>query len=115
MTNIQVANFIIGELHKELPFDLVLNQTETEAFLTFVEGYKGDLRLPMTYKNGSTIIQINKENIDAIYLMLSPHTEQHEEPENSIDQFIASGGFDEAFKDVFGLPKKVKQNLKEVS
>lgn len=84
MTNIQVANFIIGELHKELPFDLVLNQTETEAFLTFVEGYKGDLRLPMTCKNESTIIQINKENVDAIYLMLSTHTEQHELPETVV-------------------------------
>ena len=78
MFKLQVANFIIGELHKELPFDLVLKQAETEVFLTFVEGYKGDLRLPMTCKNESTIIQINKENVDAIYLMLSTHTEQHE-------------------------------------
>ena len=84
ITNIQVANFIIGELHKELPFDLVLNQAETEAFLTFVEGYKGNLRLPMTCKNESTIIQINKENVDAIYLMLSTHTEQHELPETVV-------------------------------
>ena len=91
MTNIQVANFIIGELHKELPFDLVLNQAETEAFLTFAEGFKGDLRLPITCKNESTIIQINKENVDAIYLMLSTHTEQHE------------------------LPETVKQSLKEIS
>lgn len=91
MFKLQVANFIIGELHKELPFDLVLNQAETEAFLTFVEGYKGDLRLPMTCKNESTIIQINKENVDAIYLMLSTHTEQHE------------------------LPETVKQSLKEIS
>lgn len=91
MIKLQVANFIIGELHKELPFDLVLNQAETEAFLTFVEGYKGDLRLPMTCKNESTIIQINKENVDAIYLMLSTHTEQHE------------------------LPETVKQSLKEIS
>lgn len=81
MFKLQVANFIIGELHKELPFDLVLNQAETEAFLTFIEGFKGDLRLPMTCKNESTIIQINKENVDAIYLMLSTHTEQHELPE----------------------------------
>lgn len=84
MTKLQVANFIIGELHKELPFDLVLNQAETEAFLTFVEGYKGELRLPMTCKNESTIIQINKENVDAIYLMLSTHTEQHELPETVV-------------------------------
>ena len=91
MTKLQVANFIIGELHKELPFDLVLNQAETEVFLTFAEGFKGDLRLPMTCKNESTIIQINKENVDAIYLMLSTHTEQHE------------------------LPETVKQSLKEIS
>ena len=84
MIKLQVANFIIGELHKELPFDLVLNQAETEAFLTFVEGYKGDLRLPMTCRNESTIIQINKENVDAIYLMLSTHTEQHELPETVV-------------------------------
>ena len=91
MIKLQVANFIIGELHKELPFYLVLNQAETEAFLTFVEGYKGDLRLPMTCKNESTIIQINKENVDAIYLMLSTHTEQHQ------------------------FPETVKQSLKEIS
>lgn len=88
MTEIQqkisLANFIIGELHKELPFDLVLNQAEIEAFLTFVEGYKGDLRLPMTCKNESTIIQVNKENVDAIYLMLSTHTERHELPETVV-------------------------------
>lgn len=84
MIKLQVANFIIGELHKELPFYLVLNQAETEAFLTFVEGYKGDLRLPMTCRNESTIIQINKENVDAIYLMLSTHTEQHELPETVV-------------------------------
>ena len=84
MIKLQVANFIIGELHKELPFYLVLNQAETEAFLTFAEGFKGDLRLPMTCKNESTIIQINKENVDAIYLMLSTHTEQHELPETVV-------------------------------
>ena len=87
MFKLQVANFIIGELHKELPFDLVLNQAETEAFLTFIEGFKGDLRLPMTCKNESTIIQINKENVDAIYLMLSTHTEQHELPETVVQSF----------------------------
>ena len=84
MIKLQVANFIIGELHKELPFYLVLNQAETEVFLTFVEGFKGDLQLPMTCKNESTIIQINKENVDAIYLMLSTHTEQHELPETVV-------------------------------
>lgn len=34
---------------------------------------------------------------------------------NLMDQFIESGGFDQAFKDVFGLPESVVQSLKEVS
>ena len=34
---------------------------------------------------------------------------------NSIDQFIADGGFDKAFNDVFGLSVDVVESLKEVS
>lgn len=34
---------------------------------------------------------------------------------NLMDQFIESGEFDKAFKDVFGLPESVKQSLKEVT
>ena len=34
---------------------------------------------------------------------------------NLMDQFIADGGFDKAFIDMFGLPESVKQSLKEVS
>ncbi|MFZ7814661.1 hypothetical protein [Acinetobacter lwoffii] len=34
---------------------------------------------------------------------------------NLMDQFIADGGFDQAFKDVFGLPESVVKSLKEVS
>lgn len=34
---------------------------------------------------------------------------------NLMDQFIESGGFDQAFKDVFGLPETVVKSLKEVS
>ena len=36
-------------------------------------------------------------------------------PKNTIDSFIAEGGFDQAFKDVFELPETIKQSLKEVS
>lgn len=35
--------------------------------------------------------------------------------ENVIDRFIADGGFDQAFKDVFGLPESIQQSLKEVT
>ena len=34
---------------------------------------------------------------------------------NLMDQFIESGEFDKAFKDVFGLPETVVKSLKEVS
>ena len=34
---------------------------------------------------------------------------------NLMDQFIADGGFDKAFVDVFGLPESVKKSLGEVS
>lgn len=34
---------------------------------------------------------------------------------NIMDQFIADGGFDKAFDDVFGLPESVKRSLEEVS
>ena len=33
---------------------------------------------------------------------------------NIFDQFIANGGFDKAFNDVFGLPESVIESLKEV-
>lgn len=38
-----------------------------------------------------------------------------QENESAIDQFIADGGFDKAFNDVFGLPASVVESLKEVS
>lgn len=34
---------------------------------------------------------------------------------NLMDQFIADGGFDKAFNEVFGLPESVVESLKEVS
>ena len=40
--------------------------------------------------------------------------ESQNQEENIIDQFIEDGGFDEAFKNVFGLPESVVESLKEV-
>ena len=34
---------------------------------------------------------------------------------NIMDQFIAEGGFDKAFQDVFGLPEAVVKSMGEVS
>ena len=36
-------------------------------------------------------------------------------PKNTIDSFIAEGGFDKAFRDVFGMPESVVKSLGEVS
>ena len=42
-------------------------------------------------------------------------TAEHEQAANNIDKFIASGEFDKAFRDVFGLPSGVVKSLGEVS
>ncbi len=34
---------------------------------------------------------------------------------NMMDQFIESGEFDKTLNDFFGLPKSLKQSLKEIS
>ena len=72
-TNIAVANFIIDELAKDKPFNLVLDQQQTDVLFQLVDGYHGDLRLPISIKGKSTTIQVDKENADAIYHMLSSY------------------------------------------
>lgn len=52
--------------------------------------------------------EIQKANITAEELEIDKQV-------NMMDQFIADGGFDEAFKNVFGLPESVVESLKEVS
>jgi len=46
---------------------------------------------------------------------LSSYIAEHQKPKNCIDTFIASGEFDKAFRDVFGLPIGVVESLGEVS
>lgn len=48
-------------------------------------------------------------------LEASPIDSDIDKQVNLMDQFIADGGFDKAFADVFGLPESVVQSLKEVS
>ncbi|MFU9812461.1 hypothetical protein ACNGTW_02390 [Acinetobacter radioresistens] len=114
-TNIAVANFIIDELHKDKPFNLMLEQQQADVFFLAVEGFQGDLRLSISHKSGITTIEVDDGNADAIYQMLSSYIAKHEQSRNTIDSFINDGGFNQAFKDVFGLPDSVKQSLKEVS
>ena len=111
-TNIAVANFIIGELHKDKPFNLVLDSGETGALYNitseshhlhsdFVRKLEATLR--QRVNNGTGVILEINCNADLYYHMLSSYIAEHEQTANNIDKFIASGGFDKAFKDVFGL------------
>ena len=111
-TNIAVANFIIGELHKDKPFNLKLDAGQTGALYHiasqshhlhsgFVRKLEATLR--QRVNNGTGIIlEVRDSNADMYYHMLSIYVEKHQKPENCIDQFIASGGFDKAFYGVFG-------------
>lgn len=116
-TNIQVANFIIDELHKDKPFNLKLDVGETGAlyhiaseshhlYSNLVKGLT--VTTWQRVRNGTGIIlEINDSNADLYYHMLSSYIAKHEQPANNIDQFIASGEFDKAFQSVFGLPESV--------
>ena len=123
-TNIAVANFIIGELHKDKPFNLVLDAGETGALYhiaseshhlhsNFVRKLEATLR--QRVNNGTGVILEINSNADLYYHMLSSYIAGHQKPANSIDQFIQSGEFDKAFRDVFGLPIGVVESLGEVS
>ena len=123
-TNIAVANFIIGELHKGKPFNLVLNAGQTGALYNitneshhlhsdFVRKLEATLR--QRVNNGTGVILEINCNADLYYHVLSSYIAEHEQTANNIDKFIASGGFDKAFESVFGLPIGVVDSLGEVS
>lgn len=124
-TNIAVANFIIGELHKDKPFNLVLDTGETGALYhiaseshhlhsNFVRKLEATLRQRVNNGTG-VILELSDSNADLYYHMLSSYIAEHEQTANNIDKFIASGEFDKAFKDVFGIPESVVKSLGEVS
>ena len=110
-TNNAVANFIIDELHKDKPFNLVLDPGQTGALYNiaseshhlhsgFVRKLEATLR--QRVNNGTGVVLEINSNADLYYHVLSIYVEKHQKPENCIDQFIASGGFDKAFYGVFG-------------
>lgn len=116
LINVQVANYIIDELYKEKPFDLILTPEQYSSFLNIVEnsptvsfGYR-------SWQEGECIlVGMDESNVDQIYHKFSSYIAKHQKPENCIDQFIASGEFDKAFKDVFGLPRNVVVALGEIA
>lgn len=115
-TNIAVANFIIDELYKEKPFDLILTPQQYSSFLNIVENLPTTGLSYRSWQEGECIlVGVDKSNVNQIYHKLSSYIAKHEHSRNTIDNFINDGGFDQTFKDVFGLPDSVKQSLKEVS
>jgi hypothetical protein len=123
-TNIAVANFIIGELHKDKPFNLKLDAGQTGALYNiaseshhlhsgFVRKLEATLR--QRVNNGTGVVLEINNNADLYYHVLSSYIAKHQEPENCIDQLISSGEFDKAFESVFGLPIGVVDSLGEVS
>ena len=122
--NIAVATYIIDELHKEKPFNLKLDAGETGALYHitseshhlhsgFVRKLEATLR--QRVNNGTGVALEINSNADLYYHVLSSYIAEHEQTANNIDKFIASGEFDKAFKDVFGIPESVVKSLGEVS
>ncbi len=82
-TNIAVANFIIGELHKDKPFNLVLDAGETGALYhiaseshhlhsNFVRKLEATLRQRVNNGTG-VILELSGSNADLYYHMLSSY------------------------------------------
>lgn len=78
MSKIAVATYIIDELHKDKPFNLVLDRQQADIFFLAAEGYQGDLRLSISHKPGITTIRVDKGNADAIDRMLSIFITKHD-------------------------------------
>ena len=79
----------------------------------FVRKLEATLR--QRVNNGTGVILEINCNADLYYHVLSSYIAEHEQTANNIDKFIASGEFDKAFKDVFGIPESVVKSLGEVS
>ncbi|MFP6818446.1 hypothetical protein, partial [Acinetobacter sp.] len=112
-TNIAVANYIIDELHKDKPFTMSLDFDQTVALgeilsesrhlhSNCINALAVEVRVHVINDKGLKF-PITDKNADVIYHVLSNYIAVYEKPKNCIDTFIASGEFDKAFRDVFGL------------
>ena len=85
-TNIAVANFIIGELHKEKPFNLVLDAGQTGAYNIASESHhlhsgfisKLEATLRQRVNNGTGVILEINSNADLYYHVLSSYIAEHD-------------------------------------
>ncbi len=110
--NIAVANLVIDELHKDKPFIMKLNIEERKNFLSILGAAKIDFKI-IHHANGCDIL-IEESIVHPLYEVMATYIAEHEKP-NDIGEFIQSGEFDKAFKNVFGLSESVVKSLKEVS
>ena len=124
-TNIAVANYIIDELYRDKPFTMSLDFNQTVALgeilsesrhlhSNCINALAVEVRVHVINDKGLKF-PITDKNADVIYHVLSNYIAVYEKPKNCIDTFIASGEFDKAFRDVFGLPIGVVKSLGEVS
>ena len=111
LTKLQLANYVCDELHKEMPFDLIFNQGEFEPFMEIIDASNLDVGFSIKNIGDKIYVGVTKGNSNGIYQALSSYIEEHQKPANNIDQFIQSGEFDKAFRDVFGLPIGVVLSL----
>lgn len=115
LTKLQLANYVCDEFHKEMPFDLIFNQDEFALFMEIIEASNLDVGFSVKNIGDKIHVGVTKDNSNGIYEALASYILEHQKPKNCIDQFIASGEFDKAFKGVFGLPSCVVKALGEVS
>ena len=78
LSKLQLANYVCDELHKDKPFNLVLDRQQADVFFLAAEGYPGDLRLSISHKPGITNILVDNSNADAIDRMLSIFITKHD-------------------------------------
>ena len=87
-TNIAVANFIIDELYKDKPFNLVLDSGQTVALHRIVSDavklntyWNFLFRITTNAKinNDGISLYISKDNADTIYHMLSSYVAKHDQ------------------------------------
>jgi len=100
MTEIQLANYVCDELRREMPFDLIFNLV---LFMEIINDSKLTVGFPVKNIGDNTHIGVTKENLSALYEVFSNCIKEHDHPSSDIDQLIASGEFDKAFRSVFGL------------
>lgn len=79
MNAVTMANFVIGELHKELPFDLILDQKQFFEFVRIIDTSSYSIGFSIKNTGELVHIRITKDNADVIDHVLSKHIAQHDQ------------------------------------